>query len=164
MVSLDRRRLPAVLQRTTSGWLRRLSRIGSATARASPSKWREAYCRRNCDALQNIGLGFLAEPVQPGDLPVPAGLLQLFQGFHAELVVDRFYFFWAQAGNGQHGDQSRRDGGFEFFVIGELPVFTSSEIFSCRLSPMPLMRSVDSGEKIFSKGTVEFCSARRRIS
>ena len=33
---------PAVLQRITSGWLRKLSKIGSATDMPSISRWREA--------------------------------------------------------------------------------------------------------------------------
>ena len=71
------------------------------------------------DALQNLGLGLFAEAVQLRDFAVLAGLLQLFHRFDAELVVERLDFFRTQAGNAQHRDQARRDGGLEFLVIGQ---------------------------------------------
>ena len=40
--------------------------------------------------------------------------------FDAQLVVQRLDFFRADAGNFQHLDQARRNGGLQFVVVGQL--------------------------------------------
>ncbi len=115
------------------------------------------------DAFANFGLGFFAEAVEDGDFAVFAGLLELFDGFDGEFVVEGFDFFGAEAGNAEHGDEAGRDGGFEVVVVLELPVWTSSQTFSWMLSPTPLRRVSESGQKIVGSGAVAASMARAAL-
>ena len=98
MISLQRRRLPAVLQRITSGCC--------AGNPATAPKRATHCCRdgapRTCaasDALADIGLCLFAEARQ-SRRPFPfAGLFELLDRGDPQLVVKRLDLLWSEAGN-----------------------------------------------------------------
>ena len=73
------------------------------------------------DAFEQIGLGLLAKPVQFGDLAGLAGGFKFGDGIHAELLVERLDLLRPEAGNVEHLDEARRDGGFQLLVIFQFP-------------------------------------------
>ena len=108
MTSRCRRRLPAVLQRMTSGCERNASSSGSARGSASLMQMPRGVGAAAVDALEDVRLRLLAKPFQPGDLAVLAGLFELLDRFDPQLVVQRLDLLGAQAGDVEHRHQARR--------------------------------------------------------
>ena len=59
--------------------------------------------------LQDVELGFFAEAGQRADAAVARGAMQLFDGLHVEVVVQRLHALRPEAGNFQQfGDRGRQ--------------------------------------------------------
>ncbi len=122
MTSLKRRKLPAVLQRTTSGMRAQTfqDRLGRQPGRRE-SKWREAYWRRNWMPSKNVGLRFFAEAVQlrhfarPGRPSPDCSIVST-----PSLSCSALTFFGPRPGMSSMATNPGGIGAFEFLVIGQL--------------------------------------------
>jgi len=103
------------------------------------------------NALQNLALGFLAEPFEFRDAARFAGRLELVDGLDAELVVHRFDLLGAEAGDLQHLDQAGRDRGLQFLVVGQ---FASSHQLGDFLLDA-ITDALDFGEAVFGDQFIE---------
>jgi hypothetical protein len=69
------------------------------------------------DALQNLALRLLAEPVEVRDFAGLASRFQLLDGLDAKLLVERPGLLRSHAGDLQHLDQSGGHRGFDLLVV-----------------------------------------------
>ena len=92
MTSLNRRKLPAALQRITSGCAAQIvqQRLGGAQRLAQ--QMFAGVIPPALDAFENVRLRLLAKPVQFRHLAGLAGRLQFFNRINAQLLVQRLDF------------------------------------------------------------------------
>ena len=114
-------KLPAVLQRMTSGCCRKLSRIGSKYGECVVEDACVANTAGDARCLRAISSVFSPKPSSSARPCRPCRRLRAFDGIHAQMFVEGDDLLRAEAGNFQHRDHASRDGGFEFVVILEFP-------------------------------------------
>ena len=72
------------------------------------------------NAIEDVGLGLFAEPLQFGHLASLASGFELFHRVDAQFLVQRLDFFRPQPRNVEHRHQPWRNGGLQFVVVGQL--------------------------------------------
>ena len=112
---------PRATARSTPLTFARPARIGSAAMPGVPPQMPAAVGFLILDARDDILLRLRAKPRQRRDLARRAGLCQLRQRIHAELLVQRHDFFRPQPRHVEHFHQARLHARLQFVVVGQLP-------------------------------------------
>jgi hypothetical protein len=118
MVSRQRRRLPAGLQRMTSGWSRSV-REWVRRPRGLREEVPGGVLPAVGDALQDPGLALFSEALERGDLAGAASGFELDDGLESQVVVQGLDFLRGQPGEVEQLEEAGWDGGFELIVVGE---------------------------------------------